>query len=140
MSLKISQNSEGSTCAKVSFFNKVAGQLKIKLRMIAALFKKRLCHRCFPVNFAKFLRASLLQNTSERLLLTGFLRFFRKKERENGWLLLKRGKRNSDPRVTSSNPRVMSSNPRVTSLNPQVTSSNPRVTRSNPRVQESLNH
>ena len=93
MFLKISQKSQGSTCAKVSFFNKVAGQLKIKVRMIATLFKKRLCRRCFPVNFAKFLRASLLQNTSERLLLTGFLRFFRKKERENGWLLLKRGKR-----------------------------------------------
>ena len=26
--------------------------------------KKRLCHRCFPVNFAKFLRTPLLQNTS----------------------------------------------------------------------------
>ena len=32
------------------FFNKVAG-----LRP-ATLFKKRLWHRCFPVNFAKFLR------------------------------------------------------------------------------------
>ena len=31
--------------------------------------KKRLWHRCFPVNFAKFLRTSFLQNTSERLLL-----------------------------------------------------------------------
>ena len=31
--------------------------------------KKRLWHRCFPVNFAKFLRAPFLQNTSGRLLL-----------------------------------------------------------------------
>ena len=31
--------------------------------------KKRLWHRCFPVNFEKFLRTSFLQNTSGRLLL-----------------------------------------------------------------------
>ena len=31
--------------------------------------KKRLQHKCFPVNFAKFLRTSCLQNTSGRLLL-----------------------------------------------------------------------
>ena len=40
------------------FFNKVAG-----LRP-AALLKKRLWHRCFPVNFSKFLRTLFLQNTS----------------------------------------------------------------------------
>ena len=45
------------------FFNKVAG-----LRS-ATLLKKRLWHRCFPVNFAKFLRKPFLQNTSRRLLL-----------------------------------------------------------------------
>ena len=28
----------------------------------------RLWHKCFPVNFTKFLRTSFLQNTSERLL------------------------------------------------------------------------
>ena len=32
--------------------------------------KKRLWHKYFPVNFAKFLRTSLLQNTSGWLLLT----------------------------------------------------------------------
>ena len=31
--------------------------------------KKRLWHSCFPMNFAKFLRAPFLQNTSRRLLL-----------------------------------------------------------------------
>ena len=31
--------------------------------------KKSLWHRCFPVNFTKFLRTSFLQNTSGRLLL-----------------------------------------------------------------------
>ena len=45
------------------FFNKVAG-LKP-----ATLLKERLWHRCFPVNFGKFLRKSFLQNTSGRLLL-----------------------------------------------------------------------
>ena len=45
------------------FFNKVAG-LRDK-----TLLKKRLWHRCFPVNFAKFLRTPFLQNTSRRLFL-----------------------------------------------------------------------
>ena len=45
------------------FFNKVAG-----LRP-ATLLKNRLWHRCFPVNFAKFLRTPFLQNNSGRLLL-----------------------------------------------------------------------
>ena len=35
----------------------------------AILLKKTLRHRCFPVNFAKFLRPSFLQNTSGWLLL-----------------------------------------------------------------------
>ena len=46
-----------------SLFNSVAG-----LRP-ATLLKKRLWHRCFPVNFAKFLRAPFFQNTSGRLFL-----------------------------------------------------------------------
>ena len=33
------------------------------------LLKKRLWHRCFPVNFAKFLRTPFLQNTSGQLFL-----------------------------------------------------------------------
>ena len=45
------------------FFNKV-GSLRP-----ATLLKKRLWHRCFPVNFAKFLRTPFLQNISGRLLL-----------------------------------------------------------------------
>ena len=40
----------------------------------ATLLKKRIWHKCFPVNFAKFLRAPFLQNTSWRLdkCLVGF--------------------------------------------------------------------
>ena len=48
--LEIWQNSQENTCARVSFFNKVAG-----LRP-ATLLKKRLWHRSFPVNYAKFLK------------------------------------------------------------------------------------
>ena len=49
MFVETSQNSQENTCAKVSFFNKVAG-----LRS-ATLLKKRLWHRCFPVNFKLFI-------------------------------------------------------------------------------------
>ena len=45
------------------FFNKVA-----TLRP-TTLLKKGLWHRCFPVNFVKFLKAPFLQNTSGRLFL-----------------------------------------------------------------------
>ena len=62
MFLEISQNSQESTCSMVFVL--------IKLQVWSAtLLRKRLWHRCFPVNFAKFLRAPLLQNTSRRLLL-----------------------------------------------------------------------
>ena len=39
----------------------------------ATLLKKRLCHRCFPVDFTKFLGTSFLQSTSRRLLLSQVL-------------------------------------------------------------------
>ena len=61
--LKISQNSLENTCASL-FFNKVAG-----LRP-TTLFKKRLSHRCFPVNFAKFLRTRFIIEHLWWLLLT----------------------------------------------------------------------
>ena len=53
--LEMSQNSQKNTCARAAFWKK--------------FIKKRLWHRCFPVNFAKILRAPFLQNTSGRLLL-----------------------------------------------------------------------
>ena len=49
--LEISQNSQENSCTKVSFL--------IKLQA-STLLKKRLWDRCFPVNFAKFLRAAFL--------------------------------------------------------------------------------
>ena len=54
--LEISQNSEENTCASLCF-NKVAG-----LRP-ATLLKQRLWRRCFPVNFAKFLRKFFVHRT-----------------------------------------------------------------------------
>ena len=47
--LKILQNSQENPCVRVSFLIKLQAPL-------ATLLKKRLWHRCFPVNFAKFLR------------------------------------------------------------------------------------
>ena len=55
---EISLNSQENTCARVSFL--------VKLQ--ASLSKKKLWHRCFPVNLAKLLRTPFLQNTSGRLL------------------------------------------------------------------------
>ena len=49
------------------FFNKVAG-----LRP-STLLKKRLWHRCFPVNLAKFLRTPFSQNTSGGCFCNSFL-------------------------------------------------------------------
>ena len=54
---------KGKHLCQSLFFDKLAG-----LRP-ATLLKKKLWHRCFPVNFAKFLRTPFLQNTSGRLLL-----------------------------------------------------------------------
>ena len=47
------------------FFNKLTAY------MLAILLKKRIRHRRFLMNFAKFLITTFLQNTSGRLLLEG---------------------------------------------------------------------
>ena len=57
---RISQNSQESSYSQSFFFNKVAS---------ANLLKKRLWHRCFSVNFAKFSRIPFLQNSSGQQLL-----------------------------------------------------------------------
>ena len=53
---EISQNSQENSCARVSSLMKLF-LLKIRLR-------------CFPVNLAKFLRTTFLQNTSRLLPLS----------------------------------------------------------------------
>ena len=60
--LKISQYSHWNTCVGVSF-NKVAGLKACNFN------KRRLQNRCFLVNIAKFLRAPILKNICEWLLL-----------------------------------------------------------------------
>ena len=62
--LEIWQNSQENICARVSFFNKVAG-----LRP-TTLLKKRLWHRRFPVNYAKFLKIPFFIEHLWWLLLT----------------------------------------------------------------------
>ena len=81
------------------FFNKVAdlyGEIYVfspnaeKCRSVN-LLKKSLWYRCFPVNFAKFLRTLFLQNTSGRLLRSFLLFFFQNLEKtveENNKLLM----------------------------------------------------
>ena len=51
----------GKHLSQSLFFNKVAS---------FSLWKERLWHRCFHVNFVRFLRTPFLQNTSGRLLLS----------------------------------------------------------------------
>ena len=53
----------GKLLCRSLFFNKVAGLRR------ATLLKKLLRRKCFPVNFAKFLRTTFLQNTSRRQFL-----------------------------------------------------------------------
>ena len=60
--LKISQISQENTCSRVSFLIELQAET-------CSFLKKILWHRCFPLNFAKFLRTPFLQNTSGRLLL-----------------------------------------------------------------------
>ena len=59
--LKISQDSQKNTCARVSFL--------IKLKAPLTLLKKRLWHRCFLVNFVKFLRTPFYKDHFWWLLL-----------------------------------------------------------------------
>ena len=62
--LEISQNSQEKNLCQNVFFDKVTC-----LSLPATLSKKRLWHRCFPVNFAKFLRAPFLTEHLRWLLL-----------------------------------------------------------------------
>ena len=50
--LEISQNSQENTCVRDSFL--------IKFQAACNFIKKSLWHRCFPVNFEKFLRTPFL--------------------------------------------------------------------------------
>ena len=54
VSLEISQNSRENTCARVSFLIKLLAEAEV------TLLTKGSWHRCFPVNFVKFLRTPFL--------------------------------------------------------------------------------
>ena len=70
--LEISQNSQESTCVRISFLiNLQAWGLKP-----TTLLGKRVWHRCFPVNFAEFLRTSFLTEHLWWLLLIRVLQNF----------------------------------------------------------------
>ena len=61
---------EASAVIKLRLFSKGdVWSVIISFFLACNFIKKRLWHWCFPVNFAKFLRAPVLQNTSRRLLL-----------------------------------------------------------------------
>ena len=60
--LEILENSQENTSVRVSFLIKLQTAL-------ATLLKRRLWHRCFPVNFAKFLRAPFVTEHLWWLLL-----------------------------------------------------------------------
>ena len=63
--LKISQNSQENTCARVS--------LIMLQEPPVTLLKKRLWHMCFPANYAKFLRTPFLTEHLWWLLLYHFM-------------------------------------------------------------------
>ena len=67
--LEISQNSQENTCASAR---------------PETLLKKRLSHRCFHVNFVKFLSTPFSQNTSWQLLL--FLQEFIFNQTYTAWI------------------------------------------------------
>ena len=63
--LKILQNSQENTSARVSFLIK----LQASALRPATLLKKGVWHRCFPANFKKFLRTTFFIEHLWRLLL-----------------------------------------------------------------------
>ena len=75
--LKIFAKFTGKHLCRCLFWNKVTGLTSVTLS------KKRLWHRHFPVNFAKFLRMLFLQNTSGKLLPESFFADQEITDREN---------------------------------------------------------
>ena len=65
-------------CCKIHRKAPVSESLLLKQTPVEAcnFIKKRLCQRCFPVNFAKFFRTPFSQNTSGRLLLKNIKKNF----------------------------------------------------------------
>ena len=77
-------NTEGATGGFFFFFKK-KGVLKnypkftgkhLCQSLYSTLLKKRLWHRCFPVNFTEFLKTPILKNICERLILHEYIQNF----------------------------------------------------------------
>ena len=66
--LELEAATRGVLCRKV-FLEILQNSQENTVARPATLLKKKLWHRCFPVNFWKFLRTPFIQNTSGRLLL-----------------------------------------------------------------------
>ena len=66
--LEILQNSQENTCGR-NIFNKVTGL------SLTILFKKSLLHRCFPENFANFLRTQFFSEHLRWLLVNLLFRY-----------------------------------------------------------------
>ena len=68
--LDISQNLQKNACVWVSFLIELQDETRNFIKKEAlALLKRRLWHRCFPVNFAKFLRTTFFTEHLLWLLL-----------------------------------------------------------------------
>ena len=67
----MSYNLQNYTCRTYKTIREVTQRVFLRS---TTLLKKSLWHRCFPVNFEKFLRTPFLQSTSGRLLLSHHLK------------------------------------------------------------------
>ena len=68
--LDISQNLQKNTCVRVSFLKELQAETcNFIEKWAVALLKRRLWHRCFLVNFAKFLRTTFLTEHLRWLLM-----------------------------------------------------------------------
>ena len=72
MFLEISQNSLKNTCARACFLIK----LQVSSLEPATFLKNRLWYRCFPVNFAKFLRTSFYRTPPGDCFCSFYSHFF----------------------------------------------------------------
>ena len=61
--------------------------IKVADLSLQLYLKKRLCHRCFPADFAKFLRTTFLQYTTARQLLYGPCIIFSTQGANDGFLI-----------------------------------------------------
>ena len=101
--LRISQNFQASTCARVSFLIKLQA-----LGLNLNLLKKRVWHWYFSVNYARFLRTPFLLNTSGSCFWNGLMRKVPHENRGQGkyqfdhpWIEIKKGNGKTEELIRS---------------------------------------